>query len=165
MKNNIKKIMLLIFLLGISFSAFSKPVDEDPIEREMLDIAAKLRCTVCQNQPVAESRSGLAGDMRNLITEKLKQGKNEKEIVQFFVDRYGDYVLLEPPQSGNGAVLWVLPPLLLLFAALAAVLMMKSRIKNQSTMPPPVLSDADRERIRLARGIDADEKNKSKEVK
>lgn len=164
MKYNIRKNIVLFFLLVISTVVFSAQITEDPLKREMLDIAAKLRCTVCQNQPVAESNSGLASDMRNVITEKLKQGRNEKEIIQFFVDRYGDYVLLEPPRSGNGFLLWLLPPLLLLFAMLAAMLMMKSRNKRQSIIPAPKLSDADRERVSLARKIDVDEKNKSEEA-
>ena len=157
------KKMLLICVLLMSTTAFASSVGEDPTERKMLDIAAKLRCTVCQNQPVSESHSGLAGDMRKLITEKLKQGKNEQEIIQFFVDRYGDYVLLEPPQSGNGTLLWVLPPLLLLFAMLAAIMMMKSRNKKQRDLPVPELTDADRERIRQAREADANDANKLKE--
>ncbi len=164
MIKKIQKRLLMIAMLGFSTAVFSSPVNEDPIERQMLDIAAKLRCTVCQNQPVSESHSGLAGDMRNLITEKLKQGNNEAEIMQFFVDRYGDYVLLEPPQSGNGTLLWVLPPLLLLFAMIAAVMMMKSRGKNQTSSPVATLSDADKERIRLAREIDAGESKNSKET-
>ncbi len=148
---NINKIIVLILALGFSATIFSAPVNEDPIERKMLDIAGKLRCTVCQNQPVSESHSGLAGDMRDLITEKLKQGRNEPEIIQFFVDRYGDYVLLEPPQSGNGALLWIMPPLFLIFALLIAVVIMKSRNDKDSVLETPTLSDADKERVRRAR--------------
>jgi len=128
-------------------------VNEDPLERTMLDIAQKLRCTVCQNQPVSESNSGLAKDMRDVITDKLKQGQTEAQIMQFFVERYGDYVLLEPPRSGNGVPLWVFPPLVLLLAVLVAIYMMKSRAQ---TAAPAVqeLTDEDRERIRRAREQD-----------
>jgi len=164
MEINIKKITIFCLALSFSSLALAVEVNEDPLERKMLDIAEKLRCTVCQNQPVAESNSGLAKDMRDLITEKLKQGRNEEEIMQFFVDRYGDYVLLEPPQSGNGAMLWVFPPLLLLLAMLAAIFMMKSRSEKQTTTPPPALSEADKERIRRARAVDSGEENKSGDV-
>lgn len=159
MKRAIKSIIICV-ALSFSSLVLSVEVNEDPAERKMLDIAEKLRCTVCQNQPVAESNSGLAKDMRDLITEKLKEGRSEKEIMQFFVDRYGDYVLLEPPQSGNGALLWVLPPVLLLLAMIAAVLMMKSRSEQTTITPPPELSDEDKERIRRAREVDSDEENK-----
>jgi len=158
MKKYKKTILVFLLTLFISSSVFSAEVAEDPIERKMLDIAEKLRCTVCQNQPVAESRSELATDMKDLITEKLKQGRSEQEIIQYFVDRYGDYVLLEPPQSGNGALLWIMPPMLLLLAVLAAVLMMKSRREKLAFTPPPTLSDADKERIRLAREDDSGKK-------
>ena len=150
MNKIIKNILTLILLLSISSLVFSVDVNEDPLERKVLDIAAKLRCTVCQNQPVAESNSGLARDMRAVIKEKLQQGQNEKEIVQFFVDRYGDYVLLAPPKSGSGLVIWLLPPILLLFAFFSAIMIMKSR--GEKVAPPlSQLSEEDQERIRRAR--------------
>jgi len=152
--------MVFCLALLLSSSVLATALKEDPIEREMLDIAGKLRCTVCQNQPVSESNSGLAIDMRNLITEKLKQGSNEQEIVQFFTDRYGDYVLLKPPQSGNGLLLWVMPPLLLLFAIAFAVAMMRSRKERQPTIEFSALSGADKERVRRAREEDAVLQNK-----
>ena len=158
MNKIIKNILTLILLLSISSLVFSVDVNEDPLERKVLDIAAKLRCTVCQNQPVAESNSGLARDMRAVIKEKLQQGQNEKEIVQFFVDRYGDYVLLAPPKSGNGLIIWLLPPILLLFAFFSAIMIMKSR-SEKVTPPLSQLSEEDQERIRRARN----ENNKSGE--
>jgi len=154
MKKNIINVIVSLMLLGISAFVFASKVNEDPLEREVLDIAEKLRCTVCQNQPVAESNSGLAKDMRAVIKEKLQQGNNEQQIVQYFVDRYGDYVLLEPPQSGNGMAIWIFPPLLLLLAMAAAIMMMKSRSEKKSVTPAPTLSEADKERIRRARSED-----------
>ncbi|MCK4742734.1 MAG: cytochrome c-type biogenesis protein CcmH [Sulfuriflexus sp.] len=151
MNKKIKNILISILLLSVSSLVFSGDVNEDPLERKVLDIAAKLRCTVCQNQPVAESNSGLARDMRAVIKEKLQEGKNEQEIVKFFVDRYGDYVLLSPPQSGNGIPLWVFPPLFLLLAIIAVILIMKSRSEKVVATPPSALSVEDQERIRLAR--------------
>ena len=150
MNNNIKNILTSILLLSISSLVFSAGVNEDPLERRMLDIAAKLRCTVCQNQPVAESNSGLARDMRAVIKEKLEEGKDEKEIIQFFVDRYGDYVLLAPPKSGNGLIIWLLPPILLLFAFISAIMIMKSR-SGKVTQPLSQLRKEDQVRIRRAR--------------
>jgi len=150
MKRSIKTILTSVLLLSISSLVFSDAVIEDPLERKVLDIASKLRCTVCQNQPVAESNSGLAKDMRAVIKEKLQQGKKEKEIIQFFVDRYGDYVLLAPPKKGSGLPIWLLPPIFLLGALLFAIVVMKSgREKKITTLEP--LSEKDQERIRYAR--------------
>jgi len=140
-----------ILLLSVSSLIFAGDVNEDPLERKVLDIAAKLRCTVCQNQPVAESNSGLAKDMRAVIKEKLQAGRGEKEIMQYFVDRYGDYVLLAPPKSGNGLLIWLLPPALLLLAFYSAIMFMKSRNKEKVVTSPSPLSEADQERIRRAR--------------
>lgn len=148
----VKNIIAAVLLLIISSVVFSIEVSEDPLERKMLNIAAKLRCTVCQNQPVAESNSGLAKDMRSAIKEKLQAGQKEQEIIQFFIDRYGDYVLLSPPKSGNGIPLWIFPPVFLLFAVITAVLIMKSRSEKKSTTPALALSEADQQRIRRARG-------------
>jgi len=147
----INNIFASILLLSVASLVMASDVNEDPLEREVLDIAAKLRCTVCQNQPVAESNSGLAKDMRNVIKEQLQKGKNEKEIMQYFVDRYGDYVLLAPPKSGNGVPLWIFPPVLLLLAILVAILIMKNRGERHTITPPAPLSEADQERIRRAR--------------
>jgi len=147
----LNNILVSILLLVTASLVVASNVNEDPLEREVLNIAEKLRCTVCQNQPVAESNSGLAKDMRNVIKEKLQQGKNEKEIMQYFVDRYGDYVLLAPPKSGNGVPLWILPPLLLLLAVIGAILVMKKRGEEKIITPPTPLSEADQERIRHAR--------------
>lgn len=160
MSINIKSIIVFCLALSFSSAGFSEALIEDPIERKMLDIAIKLRCTVCQNQPVSESNSGLAIDMRNLITEKLKEGKEEPEIVKFFVDRYGDYVLLKPPQSGNGLLLWVMPPILLLFSVVLAVVLMKSRDDKQAAIEFPALSDEDKQRVRRAREEDVMQQNK-----
>ncbi|MEK7759553.1 MAG: cytochrome c-type biogenesis protein, partial [Pseudomonadota bacterium] len=82
--------MLLSFMLPV----WAEPVQEDPLDRAVLEIAKDLRCTVCQNQPVAESNADLAKDMRQIIREQLVAGKSRAEIVDYFVARYGDYVLM-----------------------------------------------------------------------
>lgn len=146
----------MLFLSGI---ALADTVSEDPREREMLVIAGKLRCAVCQNQPVSESHSGLATDMRQIIREQLAQGRTEQEIIDYFVDRYGDYVLLKPRTEGIGLPLWLLPPVLLVLIGLFAWVVMRQRAQ-QDTQSPAGLSDEDRERIRRAREQDRDGEQK-----
>ena len=162
MKKTINNIIVSTLLLSAVSLAFASNVTEDPIERQMLNIAAKLRCTVCQNEPVSESRSGLARDMRSAITEKLQAGQDEQKIIRFFVERYGDYVLLAPPKSGNGIALWIFPPLFLLLAVIASVLLMKLRSEQTVVTPPSPLSEEDKERINRARSEDMNN-NKSGE--
>lgn len=77
-------------------------------------IAAKLRCPVCQNESVADSPAELAAQMRTLIREKLAAGESEDQIVAYFVSKYGDWILLEPPRRGVLWIVWVAPALALL---------------------------------------------------
>ncbi len=130
--------------------AVAGTVAEDPIERRMLDIAKDLRCAVCQNQPVSESNADLARDMRAIIRERLKQGESREQIVNYFVERYGDYVLMKPPARGPGFLLWVLP------AAVFAVLVVSGfgylRRRRQRALPPALpLSAEDHARVEKAR--------------
>ena len=127
-------------------------VKEDPTHRQMLDIAEDLRCAVCQNQPVSESNSELARDMRTIIREKLDAGESREQIVQYFVDRYGDYVLMKPPYTGTGTVLWLLPTVVLLLALGVAIFYLRSRLKGEQTGPQAVtVTEEERERIRALR--------------
>lgn len=146
---------LTAFLRGFAILLFAAaasagPVTEDPLERKTLDIARELRCAVCQNQPVSESNAELARDMRQIIREQLEAGRSREEIVQYFVDRYGDYVLLNPPARGPGLVLWLVP--LAVFAVLAAAAFVYLRHRRREALPPaPALSAEDRARIARAR--------------
>lgn len=139
---------LLTVLLAVSVAA--EQVSEDPLERRMLDIAKDLRCAVCQNQPVAESNADLAKDMRQVIREQLQAGKSREEIVAYFVDRYGDYVLMKPPYQGPGFLLWMLPIGLALVLAVSAWVYMRRRLRAVPPAPPP-LSAEDAARVRAAR--------------
>jgi cytochrome c-type biogenesis protein CcmH len=134
-------------------SAGSAPVvvTEDPLERRMLEIAGDLRCTVCQNQPVSESNADLAKDMRVLIREQLEAGRTRQEIMNYFVERYGDYVLLKPPYERTGTILWIAPPILLLLLAVSAVYFIRRNTHQPSPPPVPQLSPEDQARIRAAR--------------
>ncbi|NCA23268.1 MAG: cytochrome c-type biogenesis protein CcmH [Betaproteobacteria bacterium] len=73
------------------------------------DIASDLRCLVCQNQTIADSNAGLAVDLRNQVAKLMSQGKTDTEIKQYMVDRYGEFVLYDPPFSVSNALLWVGP--------------------------------------------------------
>ena len=77
------------------------------IDDQTVAVAKQLKCPVCQNVPVAYSQSQLAGEMRLVIREKLANGESEEAIIQYFVDRYGEDVLLEPRREGFSLLLWV----------------------------------------------------------
>ena len=141
---------LTLILLLVSGPALTAPVTEDPIERQMLDIAKDLRCAVCQNQPVSESNADLARDMRAIIRDQLTQGRSREEIVQYFVARYGDYVLMNPPVRGPGFLLWVLPVGVLGVLGITAFVYLRHR-RRDVLSPVATLTAADRKRIQKAR--------------
>lgn len=138
---------LLVVVPGLPLAA---PVQEDPLDRQVLDISKDLRCAVCQNQPVSESNADLAKDMRRIIREQLLAGKSRDEIVDYFVARYGDYVLMKPPTERAGLLLWMAPPLVLGVMLLSGWLFLRRRGRNP-VPATPVLSDQDLARVKAAR--------------
>jgi cytochrome c-type biogenesis protein CcmH len=141
---------LLFLLLFVGGPLHATQVVEDPLDRQVLDIAKDLRCAVCQNQPVSESNADLARDMRDIIREQLKAGKSREEIVQYFVARYGDYVLMKPPYQGPGFLLWILPAGFAIVLAVSAAIYLRRR-RREPLPPAPELGDEDRARIEAAR--------------
>lgn len=115
--------------LAVWFATLGAVVPEDPAERRMLAIAAQLRCAVCQNESVAESHAQLAQDMRALIREQLAAGRSEAQILAWFHERYGDYVLMRPPVRGSGWLLWLGPGVLLVAGGAGAFLFLRRRAR------------------------------------
>ena len=153
---NSYKIIISLVLISILLvtNAYAVEVSQSEFDRKVMEISKKLRCAVCQNQPVSESNSGLAEDMRTSIREQLQAGRDEAEIIGFFVARYGDYVLINPRQTGIGLPLWVLPPVLLLVISLLVFVAFRSR-RDQNTNTVPKLDDEDIQRVREARKNDS----------
>ena len=119
----LKKKFILFFsiLLLSSFISISLSVEPDEImddinqEARARNISKEIRCLVCQNQSIDDSNSPLAKDLRLLIRSKIKEGKKNKEIYKFLTDRYGDFILLNPPIKLGTIALWFLPVVFLLF--------------------------------------------------
>lgn len=122
---------LLIALLLLAPLARADVVTEDPQQRQMLEIAEKLRCAVCQNQSVAESNAELAQDMRRIIAEQLAAGRSEAEVIDYFRARYGDFVLMRPPRQGSGAPLWWAPLAILTAGGAGAFIYLRRRLRDQ----------------------------------
>jgi cytochrome c-type biogenesis protein CcmH len=98
--------LLLIGAAGHPAAAqTATPVNETVVH----DIAAQLRCVVCQNLSVADSPSEMAGQMRAIIRERLAAGESPAEVQRYFVDRYGEWILLSPPRRGFNLLVWILP--------------------------------------------------------
>ena len=102
----------------------------------MVAISEELRCLVCQNESLAGSQADLAKDLRREIREQIAQGKSDKEILDFMIGRYGDFVRYRPPLKGTTFLLWFGPFLLLVagIAALAIILRRRSRRVTAATL-------------------------------
>ena len=88
--------------------------DDPALEAKVREVAAKLRCPTCRALSVLDSPSGLAQEMRGLIREQLRAGKTTDEVMAYFVDRYGEWILLEPKAEGFNWTVWLLPIFLVL---------------------------------------------------
>lgn len=92
-------------------------VMQDPAQEERArDISRDLRCLVCRNESIDESNAELARDLRLLVRERIRAGDSNVQVVDFVVDRYGEYVLLRPMTGGSNFVLWASGPMMLLIA-------------------------------------------------
>ena len=98
----------------------AQPNEEPKIEQRMKALTEQLRCLVCQNETLADSRADLAEDLRRQIREQIKAGKSDKEIIAFLTERYGDFVLYNPPVKRTTYLLWF-GPFILLFAGTGAL--------------------------------------------
>jgi cytochrome c-type biogenesis protein CcmH len=111
-----KALIIITFICLTQFlSNNSHTVEPDEVlenkkqELRARDISKNIRCMVCQNQSIDESNSPLAKDLRILIRNKIKEGNKDEEIYKFLTDRYGDFILLNPPFKLNTFALWSLP--------------------------------------------------------
>jgi cytochrome c-type biogenesis protein CcmH len=132
---------LLAFILALTpvWAKEAMPVGEDPeIEKRMTTLSEDLRCLVCQNETIAASRADFANDLRREIREQMQAKKSDKEIVDFLVARYGDFVLYRPPVKSTTLLLWFGPFILLLGGAVALLVYLKQRRKQ---IQEPQLSD------------------------
>jgi cytochrome c-type biogenesis protein CcmH len=91
------------------------------------ELTNELRCLVCQNQSLADSHADLAQDLRNEIYKMLSEGASKQQIIDFLVERYGDFVLYRPPLKKSTLLLWFGPFVLLGLAATVAFILIKSR--------------------------------------
>jgi cytochrome c-type biogenesis protein CcmH len=112
--------LVLSALLVLSLKPLSAAAPPD-LEDQTREIAAELRCVVCQNLSVADSPSEMAQQMRAVVREQLEAGKTPDEVREFFVSKYGEWVLLKPKASGFSVLLWILPYLGLAFGLAAAL--------------------------------------------
>ena len=127
--------VLLALVVSPAFAVQPDEVLRDPaLERRARDISAGLRCLVCQNQSIDDSDAPLAKDLRVLVRERLQAGDSDRQVRDFVVQRYGEFVLLKPAFGLHTALLWVGPVLVL--GAGAAGLLRTLRRRRRASSPP-----------------------------
>lgn len=136
MKSGCIKPVLLAFLLAITLPALANeaapkaalPNAEDPvIEQRLVNLAEDLRCLVCQNESLAGSHAELAEDLRREIRTQMKAGKDDREVIAYLTERYGDFVLYRPPFKPVTYLLWLGPLLFLGIGGGAWVMTLRRR--------------------------------------
>ena len=141
----IRAALALCALILATSIAFAQTSSEAALESRVRALSAELRCLVCQNQTVADSESPVARDMRDQVRTQLASGKSEAEVKTYMTDRFGDFVLYNPPFKATTVVLWAGPFVVLLLAGFWLIRRLR---KSSAAHAPAALSDADRDRAR-----------------
>ena len=134
---NLHGIALIVFLLLTPSAALAEGArlqQEDSVEPRLKTIALQLRCPVGKGESSYDFQSTVATKRRSLIREKISEGKPDSEILDFFVNRYGDFVLMEPRKSGAMLLIWLFPAVAL-FAGSAVAAMIILKRKQTRTEP------------------------------
>jgi cytochrome c-type biogenesis protein CcmH len=140
---------LVIAIGGVALTTLRGSAHPPTLQERAQEVASGLRCPVCQNLSVADSPSALAGEMRATIADRLRAGQGPEEIRAYFVDRYGEWILLSPSGEGLGAVAWLAPAAALIVGVVGVTLLLRRRRQEGE----PVVTEA--ERTRIARELDA----------
>ena len=125
----------------------------DPGEhRRVQGIASQLRCLVCQNQSIADSDADLAVDLRKQVIEQINAGRSDKEIIDYMVERYGDFVLYNPPFKASTIILWLGPVVIFLGAAVAFYINVRRRKQTVAAAERTLTPDEKRRAEELLKG-------------
>lgn len=141
---------LFLLLLGLRPLHAVEPSEmlADPgLEARARAISKELRCMVCQNESIDDSGAPLAHDLRVLVRERLKAGDSDTQIIDFLVSRYGEFVLLRPRFAWHTALLWGLPPAVLIGGILTLFVVIRRRRNSRTSQQPQNLTPAEESRL------------------
>lgn len=136
-------VLLLCAVTPFALAKEAQPTGDDPaVEQRLHKLSQELRCLVCQNETLADSRADLAEDLRREIREQIKAGKSDKEIIEFLTARYGQFILYRPQVTPTTYLLWFGPFVLLL----AGLFLLFTYIKQRRDLVPEKPLSADERR-------------------
>ncbi|MDQ0347172.1 cytochrome c-type biogenesis protein [Ancylobacter vacuolatus] len=149
--------MLTALLLAATPAAAVQPdeVLPDPVqEARARELSKELRCMVCQNQSIDDSDAPLARDLRLLVRERIQQGESDRQVMDYLVARYGEFVLLRPTWHGANAILWLAPFAVLVVGGIGLFVAYRRRAAPQGVRetPAPPLTPEEEARLRAALG-------------
>lgn len=135
---------LLVVLLGATFA------QSGDLDQQVFEIARQLRCPVCVSESVADSSSRVAIEMREVIQQQLEEGRTEAEVLAFFQDRYGDWILQEPPRRGIHLLVWLLPVIVAVIGAGTLAWFVRRWVASGEEVPDVAEEDLARVREAMA---------------
>jgi cytochrome c-type biogenesis protein CcmH len=139
---------LLFAFAGVAWGQAAEVANANPeTERRLKHLAEELRCLVCQNQTIADSNAALAVDLRNQIRGQIAAGRDDTQIRDYMVARYGDFVLYRPPFKATTALLWLGPVLLLAFGAVIYLITIRRRKALPDAPAPSAKRRAELEKL------------------
>ena len=119
--------ILLLVMAGAALAIDPLPFRDAAEEERFRQLTAELRCVMCQNQSLADSNAGIAGDLRREVLDLMHAGKSDEEIKAFLVERYTEFVLYDPPMRADTLLLWLGPAIVLLGGLVAVVVIIRRR--------------------------------------
>lgn len=150
MRHPLVVLALIALALGAAALGAAAPAATAVTEDQVHEIAAQLRCVVCQNLSVADSPSEMAAQMRDLVRERLVAGDRPEQVVRYFVDKYGEWILLSPPRHGFNWLVWAFPVVAVAVGLAVVAWLLRRWTRGGRTVGAgaPAVDAALRERIR-----------------
>ena len=128
---SIVRVIFLFILLSLVVSCNRPEISNE--EKRAQNIGNSIMCPICPGESIDQSQNELAVQMRSIVREKIQEGFTDQEVKQYFADRYGEVVLLEPTRSGITLLVWIIPPFALIIAGFAVFLTLGEMRKNKNT--------------------------------
>ena len=141
-------VLALLFIAHAAHAVQPDEIMRDPAqEARARELSREIRCMVCQNQSIDDSDAPLARDLRLLVRERLQKGDSDAQVMAFLVARYGEFVLLKPSFSAHNALLWLVPPLVLVVGGAGLWFALRRRSAASGARAPAKLSDDELRRV------------------